>query len=165
MEPPSVAKLPNSRLWPQVCMSEPATELVIRGRVISGLGEGRFLTGLDWVREQLLTKFGFEPVAGTFNIEVRSEDLRQVEALGHYRGVKILPPSSAFTIAKCFPVKIGKVDGILARPLLDDYPPNLLEVIAKVSVRETLNLKDGDPVEVHVVIAAAQGPGNSCRHD
>ena len=37
-------------------------------------------------------------------------------------------------------------------PQIEDYPENVLEIIASVNLRETLNLKDGEDVTVSVQV-------------
>jgi riboflavin kinase len=47
---------------------------------------------------------------------------------------------------------MGKVWGAVVIPDLREYPPNLLEVIAPVNMRERLGLQDGMKLEVTVKI-------------
>lgn len=125
-------------------------ELVVKGLVTSGLGEGKFITSLDWVQEQCLAKFGLVPVPGTFNVRILPEEAPRLEVLDHYRGVKILPSSPVFAVAKCFAVQLGGIKGVLLRPMLEDYPRDLLEIVAEINIREALGLENGGLVEVCV---------------
>ena len=124
--------------------------VVLAGRVVSGLGEGTYMTQLEWVKLQCLDKFGFLPHPGTFNIQLDAEDCERYSVVKKHRGIKILPPSSSFVAAKCFPVQVGVVKGIVAIPMLDDYPPNILEIMAPVRVRDALGLQEGDLVQVAI---------------
>lgn len=132
----------------------PGESLLITGQVFSGLGEGRFITELDWVQSQCRSKLGFAPVPGTFNLRVVKEDLVKVARLDGRRGIKILPPSAMFVVGKCFLVEVGGVRGALVRPMLEDYPPDVVEIIAPVNLRDTLKVADGDVVEVKVLLDA-----------
>lgn len=142
-------------------MSCAQEQLVIKGHVVSGLREGQFLTQLDWVSSQCVSKLGFLPVPGTLNVRVVPDDLPLVDRLNSYRGVKILPPTPVFAIAKCFVARIRARDAVLMRPMLDDYPRDVLELIAPVNLRAALNLADGEAVEVcvHVRTGERQADG------
>jgi riboflavin kinase len=124
--------------------------LAVKGKVVSGLGEGTYMTQLDWVKSQCQEKFGFLPHPGTFNVRLDAGESKRYAVLKKYRGIKILPPSSAFVAAKCFSVQLGPIKGMLAIPMLDDYPQDILEILAPIWIREALGVKEGDDVEVRI---------------
>jgi riboflavin kinase len=132
-------------------MASEGSELICTGVVVSGRGEGRFFTTLDWVRKQFITKFGFEPSAGTFNIRIGPESEASLAALKQHRGIAIEPPNSEFCAAKCFRVRIGSIEGALVIPEIREYPPNILEIMAPVNLRAALGVRDGDRVEVRLI--------------
>lgn len=132
--------------------------LIVKGQVVSGLGEGRFITELDWVRSQCQSKLGFSPAPGTFNLRVFREELAKLHLLANRRGVKLLPPSHAFAVSKCFTAEVAGIRAAVIRPMLDDYPADLLEIIAPVNLREALNVRDGDAVEVCIMLEADTAP-------
>jgi len=125
-------------------------QFVFRGKVVSGRGEGQYFTQLSWVAEQFSIKLGFAPVAGTFNLQVAGEDQALLDALKRLRGVTISPPEPGFCDAKCFPARIKSVAGALVIPLVENYPRNLLEIVAPVNLRRALGVNDGEVVEVCV---------------
>jgi CTP-dependent riboflavin kinase len=127
-------------------------ELVFHGRVASGLGEGQYFTRLEWVREQFLAKFGFDPTPGTFNLKIEAEEMALQESLRHQRGVEIVPANPAFCPAKCFPVRMGAAEGALVIPLVEGYRQGVLEIMAAVNLRQALGVQDGDLVEVRVLL-------------
>ena len=127
-------------------------DIILTGRVVSGVGEGRYFTQLDWVREQFVTNFGFDPAPGTFNVRINPEQTYLLRRLDQYRGVKILPPDNKFCAAKCFPVKVGVVKGVLVTPLVEGYSEDVMEIMAPVNMRQSLNIKDDDIVEVCVLV-------------
>ena len=53
---------------------------------------------------------------------------------------------------KAFRCRIDGVDGAVIMPKRTHYSKDVLEVIAPVSLRERLGLKDGDEVEVEVLL-------------
>jgi len=140
-------------------MQDEEAQLVFTGIVVSGRGEGRFFTRLDWVREQFRARFGFEPVAGTFNVKLGPASAAPLEALKRRAGIAIEPPNADFCAAKCFHARVGSIDGVLVIPLVPAYPPDVLEIVAAVNLREAVGVRDNDPVEVRVTPSAG-GPSN-----
>jgi riboflavin kinase, archaea type len=134
------------------------SQILLKGEVVSGRGEGRYFTCLDWVREQVVASFGFEPIAGTFNVKVVAEQKPLLETLKRTIGIEIVPPNQSFCLALSFPVRVGAVRGAAVIPLVEDYPQDILEIIAAVNVRDALRLKDNDPVEVRVVVPDGGNP-------
>ena len=134
---------------PHGARMEPA-EFVFTGAVVSGRGEGRHFTQLDWVREQFRALLGFEPYPGTFNLRIDTGGEALLEALKRRAGIQILPPNADFCAARCFAARIGSLDGALVIPLVPGYPSNVLELIAPVNVRATLGLDDGAVVTVSI---------------
>ena len=131
-------------------MERIADELVFTGTVVSGRGEGRYFTRLDWVREQFIVRFGFEPLAGTFNVRVDVRCDADLERLSKLSGIAILPPSAEYCAARCFRARVGPAEGVLVIPEVPDYPRGLLEIVAPLNLRHTIGARDGDRVGVRV---------------
>ena len=126
--------------------------IVIRGVVREGKGEGRVFTQLDWVRQQFRDKLGFEPYPGTLNLQ--GDDAAALEVLRVRPGI-IIDPAPGFCAAKCFHVKLNeKISAAWIVPEVLGYPENQVELIAPVSLRGALNLKQKDTVEIEVVEGA-----------
>ena len=109
-----------------------------------GRGEAHSFTTLGWVKEQFRSKMGFTPFPGTLNLEVK-----EVETLKAWRAEKgiAIEPSPGYCAAKCFPVRVnGKLRAGWIVPQVPGYPENIVELMAPVSLREALGLKDGDAV-------------------
>ncbi len=119
----------------------------MRGIVVSGKGEGKHFTQLDWVRQQFRDKLGFEPHAGTLNLRVQDAGaLRQALTHAH---VRIEPPDASFCAARCARILLnGSARAVWIVPEVDGYPAHQVEVMAEVSLRDALGLRDGDPVEI-----------------
>ena len=122
--------------------------VTLRGKVVSGIGEGRAFTSLDWAKRQFRGKLGFNPYAGTLNIRTIGEE--NIELLRSSKGIQIDPPKGFFG-GKCFTALIGRrICGAVVIPDSSTHPSNVLEIIAAVSLRKELNLDDGDEVDVQV---------------
>lgn len=128
----------------------------LRGRVETGEGEAAIYTQLDWVRSQVADRIGFEQVPGTLNLRlIEPGDLAQWERIQSLDGVP-LEPTPGFCAARCYPAWAeSHVACAIVLPLVADYPIDVVEVIAPVSLRAALGLVDGDWVSLDVL----RGPG------
>lgn len=120
------------------------------GRLATGIGMGKTFTRLDWARHQFVEKLGIDPYPGTVNVVVDDPESMPVWVrLKRQAGIAMENPGDGphDCDAKCWPVRIaGAIDGAIVLPLVEDYPPAQVEVIAAVGVREALGIEDGDTV-------------------
>ncbi len=112
------------------------------------MGEGRTLTQLDWVREQFRVKLGFDPYPGTLNVRV--QDARMLDEWRAATSIPIEPGAPGFCASRCYHVEIGGVAAAWLVPDVVGYPDNLIEIMAPVSLRKTLNLNTGDVVTIRL---------------
>ncbi len=125
----------------------------IRGVVREGKGEGKVFTQLDWVRRQFLDKLGFDPYPGTLNLQV--DNFADLAEYKKRSGVEIVPGESGFCEAICFRVRVnGEFEAAWIIPQVPGYPTNQVELMAPVSVRETLGLENGDVIWLDIVEGA-----------
>ncbi len=121
---------------------------IIRGIVREGKGEARAFTRLGWVRQQFRDKLGFDPFPGTLNLQVKDGTARA--ALRAPPAI-VIEPAPGYCMAKCFRVKLnGKISAAWIVPDVPGYPENQIELIAPVSLRDVLGLKDGDAIQIEV---------------
>lgn len=119
---------------------------------MEGIRAAADFTQVPWVKSQFSTKLDIDAYPGTLNLEIEGDDLRVFETLKAGEGIEITPEQSTFCTAKCYPVLIsGQVRGAIVFPLVPEYPPNKMELIAPVHVRKTLSLDAGDLVEVEIL--------------
>ena len=124
--------------------------IMLKGTVFSGTGKGKHFVDLPWARRQFQEKLGFNPYPGTLNLQLsKKSDLIELKKAD---GITI-NPEKGYQKGKCLRALVmGKVWGAVVIPDLPEYPPNLLEVIAPVNMREKLGLQDGMELEVAVKI-------------
>ncbi len=129
-----------------------AETLVLVGEACSGLGEGASFTALEWVRREFLSKLGFEPYPGTFNLRMGGADWEAAKRI-MARGTGIaITPEPGFCAAKCFHVVVGGcITGAVVFPEVAGYPADKFEVISAVPVRQALGVADGDRVAVSLL--------------
>ena len=123
----------------------------ITGRLVSGIGQGRHFTRLDWASRQFIDKLGIDPFPGTINILVyEPEMLGAWQALAATPGVPILNPGSGphDCDARCYRVAIKAIPAAIVLPHVRGYPPGQIELIAAVNVRAALGVVDGAVVEI-----------------
>ena len=132
-------------------------EILVKGVVFSDLGRAGAFLGVDWVRNAVRERIGFEPYPGTLNMRAHGADLGRWEQVRRH-GAKIgLPsPDPAFCNAFLF---TGFVKGwesapgsrervAVVVPEVKDYPGDKLEIIAAVSLKQTRAVRDGDELTV-----------------
>ncbi len=131
----------------------------IRGRLASGIGQGRHFTQLAWAREQFAERLGIDPWPGTLNIVVDDPESMPVWVrLRRTPGIRMDNPSDGphDCDARCYPVLVeGRIGGAIVLPEVDGYPPAQIEVIAEVNLREALGIEDGDPLRLAIGRAGA----------
>jgi riboflavin kinase len=118
----------------------------LKGKIVTGLGEGQYYISREGYRKQFNLKLGFDPSPGTLNLKL-AEPFPQAEA-DFIKIEGFVDENGTFGGCKCYRVMIGDIKGAIVRPERSSYPPNLIEVIAPVHLRKALNLKDGDELEM-----------------
>ncbi len=118
----------------------------IRGKVTAGLGEGQYYLSVEGYRSQFNCKLGFDPYPGTLNLKLGEPFAKFTASSIKIEGFK--DANRTFGECQCYPVKINGIRGAIVRPERSNYPTNLMEVIAPVNLRKTLELSDGDEVEM-----------------
>ena len=125
--------------------------LRIKGIVFSGKGEGAKFIELPWVKKQITEKLGFAPYHGTLNIELTKEEFEKRALLEKVQAIEI-SPVKGFSRGRCFKANLlDKLECAIVIPEIPDYPGNVIEVIAAKNLRGTLQLRDGDSVEVKIL--------------
>jgi len=126
--------------------------LLIKGIVFSGKSEGTNFIKLPWVRKQITEKLGFTPHLGTLNIKLTGESVKLRTSL-EKKGAIEISPVAGFHRGRCFEAYlINDVRCAVVIPETPDYPRDIIEVIAPINLREKLQLKDGDCVEVKILL-------------
>jgi HAD superfamily hydrolase (TIGR01549 family) len=122
----------------------------LEGRVVTGAGQGAGFTRLDWAREQFMAQFGIDPYPGTLNVRLIDEAGRAAWAkLQSGGGFLMRSPDAGSCHARGYPVRIaGQIPAAIVRPDVTGYPDGQIELICAVALRETLDLADGDTLQI-----------------
>ena len=124
--------------------------VTIRGKVVTGLGEGRYYISREGYRKAFGRLLGFDPFPGTLNIEVEPLDREKVAELRDMDGILVEEFQSegrTFGAVKCYRATIGGVEAAAIFPVRSHHV-NVLELISPVGLREKLSLADGTDVMV-----------------
>lgn len=135
----------------QTIFSDKEFKKFLRGKVITGLGEGQYYISLDGYRKQFIEKLGFVPYPGTLNIKL------DTPSIGIRKGISgdisisgFMTDNRTFGSGSCFNIMIKDIKGAVIVPERTHYPEDIIEIIAPVNLRESLDVKDGSIVEVEV---------------
>lgn len=129
--------------------------LKFHGMVFSGLGEGRYYVSLNGYREQFRKKLGIDPFPGTLNLRIPKEEIGIKKRLDAEQGIKIdgfTAENRTFGEVKAFKCKVNGLSAFIVMPKRTHHLSDVIEIIAEKKLRDELNLKDGDIVEVEVVL-------------
>ncbi|MCE8423003.1 MAG: DUF120 domain-containing protein [Candidatus Methanoperedens sp.] len=127
-------------------------EKILRGRVITGLGEGQYYISLEGYRAQFREKLGFDPYPGTLNLRLDMPSIELRKKIGaNIRITGFTDNNRTFGSGSCFYVRIKDQKGAVIIPERTHYPEDIIEVIAPVNLRDHLNVKDGSILDVEVI--------------
>ncbi|MEM1583246.1 MAG: DUF120 domain-containing protein [Nitrososphaerota archaeon] len=135
---------------------EKPMEIILEGRVFSGLGEGFYYISLPQYFEQIKEKLGFTPYPGTLNVQLLSKDsidnrmllekIADIPINGFSNGQR------TYGKAKCIRALFnGEQEAAIIFVERTHYGKDVVEVISPVYLRGKYGLKDGDKVYLKVV--------------
>ena len=159
---PAGYRLTNQALKTLAKLSEAAEEtknrIEIQGTAVEGLKDGAYYMSLEGYRKQIKKKLGFMPYPGTLNLKIsgktdleNSEKLHSMPAGIKIAGFKDNKLKRFFGGAKCFKAKINdSVEGAVIIPDRTHHNITIIEIIAPVFLRKTLNLKNDSTAKITV---------------
>ena len=121
----------------------------LNGTVFSSRGEGKKFLDLPWVKQQINQELGFTPYPGTLNVMLSEESVKRKKLLEKAHSIKVCP-ADGYCNGTLIKASIGKLECAIVIPEVAGYPKGVLEIIAPVNLRETLQLEDGGEVTVTV---------------
>jgi len=141
---------PKGREVLQQLMTKP---IFLKGKVVSGDGEGRYYLSLEGYRRQVREKLGFDPYPGTLNV-LLDPPSAEAKSLLTFRKPIVLKgftmDGKKFGEVLAYPARVRGLEAALIIPVKTHHPPEIIEVISPYELRRELGLKDGDVVEVMV---------------
>ena len=125
---------------------------IIKGTIVSGLGEGRKYVRL--YSSQFKRKIGIIPYPGTLNLRIE-KPLREV--IVKHKCIVVDPPSPEYSPVLVYCAKLEGISVYLVRPLVTRHDERIAEIISDKYLRRELRLKDGDQVVLEI--------SDCCDHD
>jgi len=126
-------------------------DMVIEGIVTSGLGKGAVFMSIDYYKEKIKEKLGFEAYPGTLNFLIDNEQLNTLKRIDPIRIDGFKKDGKTFGGVSCYKIKINNIDGSIIIPDLTEHEENMVEVIAPVNLKSELQIKDGDKVKIQLI--------------
>jgi riboflavin kinase len=123
----------------------------LSGKIFSSRGEGKKFLELPWVKRQIKQKLGFTPYLGTLNVMLSEESVKRKKLLEKAHSIKVYP-ADGYCNGTFIKALIGTLECAIVVPEVAGYPKGVLEIIAPVNLRETLQLEDGGEVTVTVIL-------------
>ncbi|MGV8144923.1 MAG: DUF120 domain-containing protein [Methanothermobacter sp.] len=128
----------------------------ILGFVISGTKKGGYFLSQKFYSEQFKEKLGFKPFPGTLNIQIQEENLEQIAKIPEEE-IGIIEGEEEFGTVKYIKASLNDtINGALVFPVKTQHPQDILEFIAKENLREKLNLKDGELVNLYINVIKSE---------
>lgn len=128
--------------------------VIIRGRVVRGLGEGSKYVEL--YKDLLRRALGIEPFPGTLNVVVDSGSLDRLQTLLKSKPHAIIePPSKEYRAVLAWRARVNGYRAYLIKPLASKHPEQVIEFIADVNLRELLRVQNGSEVIVDAEIESS----------
>jgi len=136
-------------------VEKPTEEMLLEGRLFTGMFEGSYYVSRDKYHKQFIKKLGFDPYPGTLNLKLSSAfDRRMRRELEAHPAILIdgfKDGERTYGSVKCYPATINdEVEGAVVLINRTHHDPSVLEVIAPVYLRKRLKIRDGSQVRVRV---------------
>lgn len=137
-----------------VSIFEVRDRVVLRGTVVSGLGEGRYYIEQSGYRDQFRKMLDMDPFVGTLNIRLTGEDRGKVQLLRRSTGIPLrgfTQGTRTFGAVKAFHALLGDIRCAVVMPQRGHHM-DTIEVISEHQLRSLLDVNDGDVVELQVIL-------------
>jgi len=123
---------------------------ILKGKVKSGMGEGKYYMSLPKYQSQFKVKLGFKPYSGTLNLSVKDRS-KLLEFISNLEPILISgfkDKERTYGSIKCYKVKIKDLGGAIIIPERARHTQDIFEIIAPVYLRGYYNLKNNNILEV-----------------
>lgn len=124
----------------------------LNGKLIKGIGEGRYYASLLQYQKQFQRKLGLKPFAGTLNLEVKKEE--KLSFIDNLEPIKIdgfAAKTRTYGALVCYKIRINGIPAALVIPERARHSEDIIEVIAEPNLRSKLKLKDRDEVTLKCI--------------
>lgn len=128
------------------------SKLIFKGKLVSGFKEGSYYMSQENYKKEFKKNLGYEPWPGTLNIEIENsidlKNLKSIEIQGFKENEKTFGSLECY---QCWIIGKEELFTHLIAPKINKHPKNVIEIISPVNLKKTLNLKDGDTIQIKLV--------------
>jgi len=132
--------------------------VTLTGVLTSGMNEGGHYITLPGYMRQFKAKLGYEPFAGTLNVDLDAESVRERARMDSLEPIPIEgweDDERTYGPAYCYPATVEFEAGTYEQahviaPERTHHDDDQLELIAPEKLRETFEADDGDTITIHV---------------
>jgi len=131
--------------------------VLLKGNLVSGLGEGAYYMSLEGYSKQFKTKIGYVPFPGTFNVKLgKKEYTEAISQFEEMEGIHIDGYSDGkrtYGWVKCFKAKLNStINCQLIRLERSHHDTSTIELISKSNLRKAAKLSDDSKVTITIPI-------------
>ncbi len=124
----------------------------IEGIITSGTQKGQYFMAQEVYVSKIKEDLGFKPFEGTLNLLIEKENIPEIMDIRERS--TLIDGGENFGDIKYTPASIStcksEIKGAIVFPAKTQHPPEFLEFIAEENIRKTLNVKDGDSVNLKI---------------
>ncbi|MEJ7640597.1 MAG: DUF120 domain-containing protein [Candidatus Nitrosocosmicus sp.] len=148
--------------------------IIIKGKIVTGMGEGSYYMSKKGYKDQFREKLGYEPFPGTLNVKLEEQIYKDIKReITSYPSIYIhgfKDENRTFGWVKCYPTilipgaqendKVWKnnkqnyekmeIESSILLLERTHHNNSLVEVISPVFIKETAGLKNGDIVTIEL---------------
>ncbi len=126
-------------------------KMEIVGIIVSGMGKGTYFMSQKVYVDQFQEKLHFKPFVGTLNIKIDSNGVKTIQNIPDTDFEIIRGKNKLGDVKFVNAVLNNSVKGAIIFPAKTKHTTDILEFIAGENLREVLNLKDGDNINIKIV--------------
>lgn len=134
-------------------MSQSPRTITLRGKLVSGMGEGAYYMSLEGYTRQFQERLGYIPFPGTLNVMLEKESVESAKKLDAMPGTRIDGFSDGrrtYGWVKCFGATANSVKANLIRLERTHHDPFIVELISRYSIRSRAKLSTGSAVIINI---------------
>jgi len=123
----------------------------IEGKVFSGMNVAEEYLKMNQYQLEIKDITGFKPFPGTLNLRSSKEEVKNgLNEVSPARISSFSFEGEEYSGIDVYPATVQGHDAAVLRMDVTDYGPEVVEIVAKHKLRETLDIQDGDKVKVDV---------------
>ena len=141
----------------QKSLTSSPSNVLLKGTLVSGMGEGAYYMSLKGYTKQFKSKIGYIPFPGTFNVKLGKKEY--IEAIRQFEGMEGVhidgysDGKRTYGWVKCFKAKLNSsYDCELIRLERTHHDTSTIELIAKNNLRKIAKLSDGYKITITIPI-------------